>query len=76
MRPIHIKEMNLEVMGVPIKVTGAIYYPAEPETRIDPPEAEFAEWDRVFIGDIDVSELFAVRHNAEELHEAILRECE
>lgn len=76
MRPVKLKEMTIDVMGVPITVKGAVYYPPEKPTSIDPPEAEFAEWEGVYVGDVDVSELFALKHNAQLLEETICKELE
>lgn len=72
MKPTKIKAMELTVMGVTVTVKDATYYPAERETRIDPAEPEWAEWDSVFVGDQDISELFQYKPNREALHEAIL----
>lgn len=68
----NLGEIQIAVMGVPVTVRGAIYYPPEPETRIEPSEPSFAEWGAVFIDGTDVSELFAVKHNYEMLEEALI----
>lgn len=72
MKSTKIKEMELTVMGVTVTVKDATYYPAESETRIDPPESEWAEWDHVFVGSEDITEMFNYKPNRDALHEAIL----
>lgn len=72
MKPTKIKEMELTVMGVTVTVKDATYYPPERETRIDPAEPEWAEWDHVFVGAEDITEMFEYKPNRERLHEAIL----
>lgn len=69
-------EIQINVMGVPVTVRGAIYYPPEPETRIDPSEPSFVEWGSVFIDKTDVSELFSFPDNAERLEEALIQSQE
>ena len=68
----NLGEIQISVMGVPVTVRGAIYYPPEPETRIDPSESSFAEWGSVYIGEVNVSELFAVKHNYDMLQESLI----
>ena len=53
------KDVDLVYLGVPIKVIGVEFYPAVAATDIDPPEPPFCAWERVEIGGVDVSELFA-----------------
>lgn len=53
------RTVDLVYCGVPLTVIGVEFFPAVGATDIDPPEPPFADWERVEIGGVDVSELFA-----------------
>ena len=69
-------EIQINVMGVPVTVRGAIYYPPEPETDIDPRESAFAEWGSVYADNADLSPLFEYSDNADRLREALIQSQE
>jgi hypothetical protein len=74
--PQKLGTITIDVMGIEVTVKGARYYPHVPATQIDPPEHEFAEWDSVFVGESEITELFCYKPNADRLHEAILQAVE
>lgn len=53
------KTVDLVYCGVPLKVIGVTFYPALSSTETDPPEPPWSEWERVEIGGVDVTDLFA-----------------
>ena len=69
-------EIQINVMGVPVTVRGAIYYPPEPETDIDPRESAFAEWGSVYADNADLSPQFEYSDNADRLREALIQSQE
>ena len=69
-------EIIVTVMGVPVTVKGAIYYPPEPETGIDPPEDSMTEGGTVFVNGFDISEMFEYPENAQRLQRAIIQYVE
>lgn len=69
------KSVNVQIGNVPIFVVGVTFYPAVDATRDDPAEGPFCEWDQVFIGGIDVTELFE-HALGEDLEDAIVGELE
>lgn len=75
-RPERLDQINTFYADVPITVKGVVFYPYVPATQIDPPEAPFVEWDSVWIGGIDVSEIFAGKYLYERLEETLLDELE
>lgn len=52
-----IAEVTVTHCSVPFVVKGVTFYPACAADDINPPEPPFAEWDRVEIGGVDVTEL-------------------
>lgn len=74
--PQKLGTITIDVMGIEVTVKGAVFYPHVPETQIDPSEAAFAEWDAVFVGKEEITELFCYEPNTDRLHEAILQAVE
>ncbi len=64
-----IKEMSVKIEGVEIKVVNVTYYPPVRATEIDPPEGSFIEYESLFIGGVDVTNL--VQNVSDMLCEAI-----
>lgn len=53
------KTVDLVYCGVPLKVIGVEFFPAVGATEIDPPEPAFCDWEKVEIGGVNCTELFA-----------------
>jgi hypothetical protein len=75
-RPQKLDEIATEYAGVPITVKGVIFYPYESATRDDPAENAMVEWDSVWIGGINVSEIFAGPYLGDRLSEIIINKLE
>jgi hypothetical protein len=75
-RPQKLDEIETEYCGVPITVKGVIFYPYVPGTQIDPPEQPSAEWDSVWIGAINVTEIFAGKYLYDRLQDTIVSRLE
>jgi hypothetical protein len=76
MRTDKYDSVTVYVDDVPVTVTGVIYYPPVAETRIDPPESSFVEWDSAFIGGANATEFFSRRATGELLTDALLQHLE
>ncbi len=74
--PMKLDEIDTEYCGVPITVKGVNFYPYIPATQIDPPEQPSVEWDSVWIGKIDVSEIFAGKYLWDRLSDTLIKRLE
>jgi hypothetical protein len=75
-RPQNLDEIETEYCGVPITVKGVIFYPYVPATQIDPAEQPCVEWESVWIGKIDVSEIFAGAYLSDKLQDTLVSRLE
>ena len=75
-RPQKLDEIATEYAGVPITVKGVIFYPYESATRDDPAEQPSVEWDSVWIGGINTSEIFAGQYLGVRLSDVLVRQLE
>lgn len=75
MKPRHYQSVTVYVYGVEVEARWVTVYPYVSATQIDPPEEPFVEFEEVFIGDQDASELFYGKQ-LEELNAAILNYLE
>ena len=75
-RPQKLDEIDTEYAGVPITVKGVIFYPYESATRDDPAEPPCVEWDSVWIGGINASEIFAGQYLGGRLSDVLVRQLE
>lgn len=70
-----IQSMTVTVRTVEVLVKGVTFYPSEAATEIDPPEPAIVEWEQVFIGGVDVSEMFCADLR-EDLWDALINQLE
>jgi hypothetical protein len=75
-RPERLDEIETEYCGVPVTVKGVTFYPYIPATQIDPPEQPAVEWESVWIGKIDVTEIFAGTYMYDRLQSTLVSRLE
>ena len=75
-RPQKLDEIATEYAGVPITVKGVIFYPYESATRIEKAVEPSVEWDSVWIGGINASEIFAGQYLGGRLSDVLVLELE
>lgn len=65
----HFQAIDVKVEGVQITAKNVTFYPSVSSTEVDPPEGAFVEYEALFIGDVNVTDLVA--NVSSKLHEAI-----
>lgn len=75
-RPERLDEIETEYCGVPVTVKGVTFYPYIPADQINQAEQPSVEWDSVWIGGVDVSEMFAGVDYANRLMETLVKRLE
>lgn len=65
----HFQTIDVKVEGVQITAKNVTFYPSVSATEVDPPDGAFVEYEALFIGDVDVTELVASMSGR--LHETI-----